>query len=68
MGLPSLATFLLNCPTLGIIPDINRAPIIVNNNDDHYKGNVERQERVDKRYDTLINHNSIPIGSTVSYK
>ena len=56
---------LFNHPIRGIIPVINRAQIKTND-DDHYEALVKRQESLIKKYNSLKNYNSIPIGSTVA--
>ena len=44
-GLPSPATLLFNHPIRGIMPKINRPPIGVNNDDEHYEALVKGQTK-----------------------
>ena len=48
------------------MPTINKLPIGVNNDDEHYKALVKRQTKNDKNHDTSRNYAVIPIGSTVA--
>ena len=43
-GLPSHATLLFNQLTRGIMPIVNRLPISLHNDDEHYKALVKRQK------------------------
>ena len=45
-GLPSPATLLFNFPTRGIMPLVNRLPISLNNDDEHYQALVKRQTKM----------------------
>ena len=45
---------------------LNGLPINTNSDDDHYETLVEIQPKADMNYDTLRNHTSIPIRSTVA--
>ena len=42
LGLPSPATLLFNCPIRGIMLIINRPPIGLNNDEEHYEALVKR--------------------------
>ena len=44
---------------------INRPPIGLNINDDHFKALIKRQTKNDKNHDTSRINASIPMGSTV---
>ena len=48
------------------MPTINRLPIGVNNDDEHYQALVKRQTKIDKNHDTSRNYAFIPIGPTVA--
>ena len=65
-GLPSPATMLFNCPIRGIMPVINRPPFSTNNDDDHHKVLIDRQNRNDKGKDASRNFVSLSIESTAS--
>ena len=45
-GLPNPSTLLLNCPSRGIIPIINRVPISIDNDDEHHKALGKRQTKM----------------------
>ena len=45
--LPSPATLLFNCPTRGIMPIMNRAPISIDNDNEHHKALVKRKTKND---------------------
>ena len=47
------------------MPMINRSLINEDNDTDHYKALVARQNMADKNSDTLREYNSIPTGFTV---
>ena len=65
-GLPSLASMLFNCPIRGILTMINRPPVGIDNDQEHYKVIVKRQMKDDKGRHTPKMYVSIPIGSTVA--
>ena len=46
LGLPSPTTLLFNHPIRGIMPIINRPPIDLNNDDEHYEALVKRQMKM----------------------
>ena len=62
----SPATLLFNCQIRGIMPIINRPPVGLNKDDEHYEVWVKRQTNNDKSNDTPRMYASIPIGSTVA--
>ena len=62
-GLPSPITILFNCPIRGILPIINRPPVVIDNDEEHHEVIIERQTKNGKDKDTS-NFVSIPIGST----
>ena len=62
-GLPSPATMLFNHPIRGIMPEINRLPVGIDNDDKCHKAIIKRQTENDK--DTSKNFASLPMGSTV---
>ena len=68
LGLPNLATMLFNCPIRGIIAIISRAPVGINNDEEHYESLVNRQTRGDKNQGTPKNHISILTGSTIVFQ
>ena len=45
-GLPNPETLLFICPIRGIMPTINRPPIGVNNDDEHYEALVKKQTKM----------------------
>ena len=45
-GLGSAATLLFNHPTRGTIPGVNKLPISLNNDDEHYQALVKRQMKM----------------------
>ena len=47
------------------MPIINRLPINLGNDDEHYEVLVNRQAQNDKKYDTGRNYDLFSIGSTV---
>ena len=59
-----MATSLFKYPIMDILQVVNRVPINTNNDDDHYEVLMGRQEKADKKYNTLKNFNSFPMGST----
>ena len=60
----SSVTLLFNHPTRGIMSIVNRLPISLNNDDEHYKLLVERQTKNDRNHDNSRNYTFIPVGST----
>ena len=48
------------------MPIINRLPINLDNDDDHYEVLVNRQANNDKKYDTARNYHLFSIGSTAA--
>ena len=67
-GLPSPAMLFFSHAMQGIMPKINRIPINLGNNDDHYEALVKRQIRNDRNYDTARNYDLFLKGSTVAVK
>ena len=65
-GLPSPAIILFNHPIRGIMPVINRPPVGINNDDEHHKALIGRQNRNDIGKDTSKSFVSLPIWSTVA--
>ena len=47
------------------MPIINRLPITLDNDGEHYDMLVNRQTRNDKKYDSASNYASFSIGSTI---
>ena len=66
LGLPSPAALLFNHPVRGIMLTVNRPPIGVNNNDEHYRVLVKKLTKNYKNHNTSRNYALIPIGSTVA--
>ena len=64
-GLLSPATLLFNHPIQGIMPIINRLPINIDSDEEHYEVLANRQTKNDKNYDTARNYASLSIGSIV---
>ena len=50
----------------GIMLVFNRSTINADNDDDHYEALVARQLKAGKKFGTIRDYNSIPIGSTVA--
>ena len=46
-GLPRAATLLFNCQVRGIMPLMDRKPINIDNDDEHYKNLMHRQGKND---------------------
>ena len=65
-GLLSPATMLFNCLIRGIVPVINRPPVGTENDDEHHKALIGRQNRNDKGKGTSKSFVPFPIGSTVA--
>ena len=64
-GLPRPATLLFNHPICGIMPIMNRLPINLDNDDEHYEALINRQTKNDKKYDPARIFDLFSIGSTV---
>ena len=65
-GLPSPATSLFNCLVHGVMPVIDRKPIIGDNDEEHHIKLVHRQHKNDPNNDASQVLASIPRGSTVA--
>ena len=62
---PSPAHMLFNSPIRGILAVINRPPVGIDNDQEHYEVIAKRKTKDDKGRDTPKMYVSIPIGSTV---
>ena len=65
-GLPSPATLLFNKPITALLPQMNREPININADDEHYEALKSCQDKYLKGNDTHKNLLSFPIRSTVA--
>ena len=61
-GLPSPAAMLFKCPIRGIKPIINRPPVGIDNDQEHYEVIIKRKMKDDKSKDTPKIYVSIPTG------
>ena len=64
-GLPSLATILFNNPIRSTMPKINRPPMGIDKDEEHYEVLIKRQTEDDKNQGTPRNYISIPRATTV---
>ena len=64
--LPSLAMLLFNRPIRGLLPEMNREPIKINNDDAQYEALKAHQHKDVKNNDTHKDSLSFPIGSTIA--
>ena len=67
-GLPSLPPFVLSRQIRGLLPQMNRVPININNDDAQYEALKVQQSKYIKDNDTHKDLFSFPIGSTVAIK
>ena len=64
-GLPSPTTMLFNHLIRDIMPIINRPPVCIDNDQEHYEVIIKRQMKDDKSKGSPKIYVSIPMGSTV---
>ena len=65
-GLPVPATLFFNQPIRALLPQINREPININTEGEHYEALKAHQDKYLKGSDTHKDSLSFPIGSTVT--
>ena len=65
-GLPSPASILFNWPIRGLLPQIGRAQILFNNDDDHYDTIIKRQQNTYQNINSCKDCIIIAAGYTVA--
>ena len=58
--LPSPAVLWFNRPIVGLIPILNRPPLLFDHNDDHYEALIKRQQNAHMTKDTQMNSLFLP--------